>query len=129
MTINRRHFLLTSGGAGIGFTVLPGTVIADLLKPLKTVGRSGFERRRKDWFYLENPEATHQCYLQLTQVIDDGSDANVQQFALVLRSNNHTLPMPSGFYQVAAEPFDLFIKYTHEKGGRHYYRAEFALLQ
>ena len=131
MNNERRTFLASAGTIGIASLLAPGGVFAQMSTfgsdPLLT--RDDYAARIKEWFYLHNADATLQSYLQLVRVIGGNAEGPVQQFALKLRSNRQDLAMPSGYYEVAGEPFSLFVKHTHKKGGRQFYRAEFALLQ
>ncbi len=130
MNNDRRQFLASVGSIGIASLLIPGGVFAQAaFDPLTVLNREDYAARLKDWFYLHNADATHQGNLQLFKVMDEASSQQVQQFALILRSDRQALAMPSGYYEVAGEPFSLLVKHTHDQGGRQFYRAEFALLQ
>ena len=127
---DRREFLRSAGAIAITSALLPGGVLAEtIIGPVTVHSRKGFQARVNDWFYLHNSDASHQCNLELANVADTGSNDKVEQFALTLRSDLQATPMPSGYYYVAGEPFNLFVKHTHEQDGRQFYRAEFALLK
>ena len=130
MENDRRKFLASAGTLGIASLVWPGVVFADSLdSQLAGPGYEDFTARIKDWFYLYTADTSHQGDLKLTKVRDSGSTAEIQQFALVLRSRRGAQAMPSGIYEVAGEAFNLYLKHTHESKNKQYYSAEFALLQ
>jgi hypothetical protein len=128
MENDRRKFLTFAGTVGIASLVLPGGVFAEFT-PAEILSRDDYIARIKDWVYLHNADASHQGNLRLIKVLDRGSSDEIEQFALILRSRRHAVAMPSGYYQVAGEPFSLYVKHTHEKKRKQFYSAEFALLQ
>lgn len=130
MDNDRRKFLAVAGTIGMASLVLPSGVFSATIFPEFTaLSRDEYKARIKEWFFLYNADASHQGDLKLIEVLDEGSSDELQQFALILSSRRGVDAMPSGYYEVAGEPFSLYIKYTHERKNKQFYNAEFALLQ
>ena len=131
MKFSRRHFLTSVGTVCLALALFSNSVFAQMVPRYygKTLGLEGYAARLDQWFYLYSPDATHQGNLQLAKVRDASSNARVEQFRITLRSELQALPMPSGYYLVATEPFAMYVKHTHEQDGRQYYLMESALLR
>ena len=129
MEYNRRDFITSATTVGVGGLLFPTWVLGQALpSPDELDTMADFQDRLKEWFYLFNDDPEQQGNLRLVEVADRGSSAQLQQFSLTLKSRRGALPLPSGFYQVAGEPFSLSIKHTHENRNQQYYTADFALL-
>lgn len=129
MGMKRRGFLATAGTVGAAGLLFPTALLGQSLPGLDDLDTlEDFQARVKEWFYLFNNEPDQQGDLRLVKVEDSGTTAELQQFSLTLSSRRGALPLPSGLYDVAGEPFRLSIKHTHENRGKQFYLAEFALL-
>ena len=129
MELRRRGFLATAGTVGAAGLLFPTLVLGQTLpSPEDLDTLEDFRARLKDWLYLFNSDPGQQGDLRLIAVEDRGTTAQLQQFALTLRSRRGALALPSGLYEVAGQQFSLSIKHTHEQRDKQFYTAEFALL-
>ena len=130
MNNDRRKFIAFASTLGTASLVFPTGVFAQVLMPdVDILGGEDYQARIKEWFFLHNADSSQQGDLKLVKILDRGSSASLQQFSLILRSRRGAEPMPSGYYAVAGEAFDFFVKHTHERKDKQYYSADFALLQ
>jgi Domain of unknown function (DUF6916) len=126
----RRKFIVSAGTLGLASMVLPTRLLSQVTATTPDeYGRAEFEARVDDWFYLSSEDDAHQCNLRLVSVEERGTSFEVQQFALMFASQPGAEAMPSGYYQVAGEPFNLFIKHVEAVLDTQIYSADFALLQ
>jgi hypothetical protein len=96
---------------------------------LQLLSQDVYAARVKEWFYLHSEDVTEQGNLQLIKVRDSGSSPRIERFALTFRSRRGADPLLRGYYKVAGESFDLFVKHVFERKDRQYYVADFALLR
>ena len=129
MDQKRRTFIITASSLGAASLLCPTMLMAETVpESVDVTFKDGYTARLKEWFFLHSTDASEQGDLKLVKVLDRGSDSQVEQFSLKLRSRRGATALPSGYYQVAGEPFALHIAHTHEKKDKQFYRAEFALL-
>ena len=129
MVMKRRGFLASAGTVGAAGLVLPAQLLAQALPSGDDILRlADYQARVADWYFVHSTDATHQGDLRLFYVQDNGSTADLEQFTLMLHSTRGAEVMPSGYYEVAGEPFNLHIKHTVDFWDHQIYIAEFALL-
>lgn len=129
MELRRRGFLATAGTVGAAGLFFPSLVLGQTLpSPEELETMEDFQARLREWFYVFGTDPGQQGDLRLIKVEDRGTTAQLQQFALTLRSRRGAPALSSGLYEVAGEPFSLSIKHTHENRDQQFYTAEFALL-
>ena len=129
MDQKRRTFVIAASSLGAASLLCPTILMAEAVTgSVDVIFKDGYIARLKEWFFLHNLDASEQGDLKLIKVLDRGSDSQIEQFSLKLRSRRGATALPSGYYQVAGEPFALYIAHTHENKDKQFYRAEFALL-
>ena len=129
MESERRKFLNTAGTLGAAAMLMPRIVVAQVLAAdVNVLGKDYYGARVREWFYLHSPASAQQGDLRLMRVEEGASDTVKSAFSLVLRSRRGALAMATGYYEVAGEPFSLYVQHTHEKRDKQFYLAQFVLL-